>query len=83
MLLLNIAKIDHSFEANNLIHVINSDLEVMLLLKTIDALVIPTSYILLKFQCYFISKVPLDYIGKRIWHLYFSSYHSSDKASSR
>ena len=83
MLLLNIAKIYHSFEANNLIHVIDSDLEGMLLLKTIDALVIPTSYILLKFQCYFISKVSLDYIGKRVWHLSFGGYHSSDKTSSR
>ena len=83
MLLLNIAKIDHPFEANDLVHVIYSNLKVMVLLKTFDALVIPTGNVLLKLQCYSIAKVPLDNVWKRIWHLGFSGDHPSDQASPR
>lgn len=82
-LFLNITEINNSFKTDDLIHMIYSNLEIMLFFKAFDALMITACHVLLKVKSYIIAEVSFDNIREWIRNLSFGRKHPPDQTCAR
>ena len=79
-LLLDEAEVDDPLEGDDLIHVVNAQLEVEVLLDVLNVHVVVARDVLLEVEGHVFSKVSLDHVRERIRQLRLGAQHSPDEA---